>query len=347
MIKFVEKSPIDFHDIESILSESSQTGWFANNGPAKINLERYLANLLNLPKSKKVLCCSSGTSALHALMMYYSKSVEHEFKWASPSFTFPSCAVGNFSCTFFDICDSTYTLPLVPEDLSEFDGVIITNLFGTYPDNLLEWEKHCKTSGKVLLLDNASSFMTTISGDNICTFGDASFGSLHHTKFMGFGEGGFVVVDAESYENVSSITSFGFKNNPGGKREYSENSSNFKMSDVSAAFIHSHMLKYDICRHLDIQDRFLKSISGIEDCKAFNFLDGVVYGNFPVVFSKSMSCEFFHERGIEAKKYYSPLSPHKNSENLYDRMINFPLNCLLKERDINSIIVSIKEAALL
>ena len=72
---------------------------------------------------------------------------------------------------------------------------------------------------KILILDNASSPLSLLRGKNISTLGDATFGSLHHTKYLGFGEGGFAVIDSKNYRELNSITNFGFK----GRKKFNKN----------------------------------------------------------------------------------------------------------------------------
>lgn len=179
-------------------------------------------------------------------------------------------------------------------------------------------------------MDNASSFMSTKNGVNMNLQGDASFGSLHHTKSLGFGEGGFLVIDADMYEPLQSISNFGFSVS---HRIYNQVSSNYKMSDVSAAYIIQHIETYDRDYHKYLQELFRLKIrdSGVE---LFNHHDGIFYGNLPLVFKNDQNINTWRSAGVEANKYYIPLSPTSNAMKLYDRMINFPLHAGLTEDDV-------------
>jgi len=343
MIKFVQQKKVNFKKVEDLLNQSISSNQMTNRGPCKFLLEKKLEKLFNLDSDKRVICVGNGTLALHALMLFYNKISKKELKWVTPSFTFPSSVVGNFESDILDI-DETYSMPLTDENLSKYDGFIITNLFGTYPNNFMEWVKRCKDENKILIFDNASSPLTTINGKNICAFGDAAFGSLHHTKYLGFGEGGFIVIDSKYYDEINNILCFGF-NPTEVKRRYNKFSSNFKMSDVSAAFILQHIESYDIANHIKIQDSFLKFIEKQENLKIFNYSESVVYGNLPILFNKPVSHLSFRDLGIEANKYYYPLKEDPNSLKLYEHIINLPLHAELSEYEIDVLQASVKIAA--
>jgi dTDP-4-amino-4,6-dideoxygalactose transaminase len=51
-----------------------------------------------------------------------------------------------------------------------------------------------------------------LEGTNSCNLGNASFISLHHTKPIGFGEGGLVIIDKEYEESVRIACNFGLVN---------------------------------------------------------------------------------------------------------------------------------------
>ena len=338
MIKFIGKKNISQSRIRELLSISELTNDYTNNGPVKKLLEEKLEEVLDL-KDKRVLCFSSGTAALHGLMFLCNRKY-NTHKWVTPAFTFPSAVVGNiFDVDILDIKNETATLPMDADLLAPYDGIIITNLFGSYVD-LGAWEKFCHKHNKILIFDNASSPLSNCNGINICNFGDYSFGSLHHTKYLGFGEGGFAVVSEQDSDILSQITNFGYDLH----KNYNRLSSNFKMSDVSAAYILSQIENYDIDRHLDIQFKILENLRLKNDIKPFNYKEGTVYGNIPVVFNKEVNNKILSEKTeIEFFKYYRPLAPVHNTMELYAKMINFPIYASLNEKDIIQIVTGIDE----
>jgi dTDP-4-amino-4,6-dideoxygalactose transaminase len=340
LINYIKNKKPNYENIKNLLVDSEEKNHFTNNGPVKIRLEKYLHSFLKIDKSKKVLCVANGTLALHAIDYYLKLKQHKKIKWITPAYTFPSCAIGGMDTKILDINLNDFCI-LEEELLKEnnYDGLIITNLFGAYPD-IDKWEKFCKDNNKILILDNASSPLSKYKDINISNYGDFSFGSLHHTKIIGFGEGGFIICNEEDYDGLTSAITFGFK----GNRIYNENSSNYKMSDVQAAFILDHLMSFDLQKYLSIQNIFLNEIK-FDGASVFNKKEDLVYGNLPIVFHKPTNNLLFKDLGIDAYKYYLPLKQLPNSLFLYDRMVNFPLNENLREEEIEIIIKAIKRQA--
>jgi dTDP-4-amino-4,6-dideoxygalactose transaminase len=329
MIKYVQDKRIDFKDIEKLLVESAKLSRFTNGGPVKTALEQYLAKFLKLSSDKKVVVTSSGTTALHALMFFYEENVGKDLQWATISYNFPSAVVNRRKTKIFDILFSNNSYEVrLDDELKTSDGLILPTLFGTKPSNLDECIEFCQANNIILLLDNASSPINLSNLDAI------SFGSLHHTKYLGYGEGGYAIVDKDKYYELDSMTNFGFYQN----RKYRIRSSNFKMSDVSAAFILSHIKNYSLRKHLRIQKKFVEKLFQY-NILPFNYKNVEVYGNLPIVFKKPVSHLEFRDFGIEANKYYCPLdSSAMSSVKLYERMVNFPLHSELTDYEIDKIV---------
>lgn len=332
MISYVQKKPINYKRIEKLLLISEGKGHFTNNGPVKKLLEEKLSEIMELPEDKKVLCVANGTAAFHALVMFYETKLDRKLSWISPSFTFATCITNDTNMSLCDI--DRKTLTFAPGQDIEEDGIVITNLFGSK----LEFNANHYTD-KIIISDNASSFMSKYKGKNINLFADTSFSSLHHTKTLGFGEGGFIVLDAKDYDEVQAICGFGFK----GHRIARTAASNFKMSDPMAAFILQHIEGYNFERHYELQDLFKQLIDLEDNCNLLGWHEGIFYGNLPVIFERPVDIQFFRDRGIEANKYYGPLQNDPNSNELYAHIINFPLYCDLTDAEVMHIVSAIRE----
>lgn len=324
IVSYIQKKEIHHERVKELLADSISVNQFTNNGPVKRKLESFLHGLLKIDESKKVVCVSNGTAACHALMYHYEKIAKRRLKWIVPSFTFPTPVVSNaFNTKIVDISSTTYSIDINEKLLENFDGVILTNLFGTVTP-IDEWVKYCHESNKILIFDNASSPMTFYRNANICNFGNASFGSLHHTKFLGFGEGGFVVVPCEEYDSINRILNFGFTS----QRIHDPLSSNFKMSDVTAAYCLSHVETYSVKRHREIQKTLINEMKkiGIKVFNIDNDLCDYTLGNLPLLFDQKIDPMSFRDLSVEANKYYKPLTSHKNAKSVFSKIINLPLH---------------------
>jgi len=342
MLKYIQQKDIDFTMLEKFLRLSQKSNQYTNSGPVKKLLEKKLEALLKIDEDRAVLCTTNGTAALHAIY-FFLKQGKEELKVATPAFTFPSCVVGVDNVDILDIDLDSYTIPLSLETVSKYDVFVITNLFGTYPSNIMKWVQWCKRLNKTLIFDNASSPLSDVDGVNICNLGDFSFGSLHHTKSLGFGEGGFIVLPKDLYDQFEQILCFGFRQGSL-KRTFQKNSSNLKMSDVAAASILQNIERYNIDKHIENQDLLVEKINSLDGVEVFNYADGVFYGNMPIVYEKPMDIGIFRANNIEVQKYYYPLAPYEKSLSLFGRMINIPLYANMTKRNINKIIKVVKES---
>lgn len=333
MIRYIPAKEINLKIVQKYLEESKKAHLFTNNGPVKQRLELSLEDLFSLDSEiRRVACTSSGTSALFVLISLFEKHAGKPLKWATSAFNFPAAVVNKLSTDVIDLNEDLKTFDV--KNFDKYDGIILPTLFGTLP-NIEEIEKYCISTNKFLILDNASSPLTTLNGRNINTYGDGCIFSLHHTKYLGVGEGGGAVINPEFYDDFISLTNFGFSDD----RQFNALASNAKMSDIAAAHILSY--KYNILEHIVTQNYFLENIAPISNVECYNYSEGVVYGNLPLVFKKPISHLSFRDIGIEANKYYKPLKELPNSKELYSRMINLPLNSYLTDFEIDLILKKI------
>ncbi len=328
--RYTQTKDVDPKRVAELLALSREQHQYTNNGPVKILLEEHLQQRLEL-HGKCVVCFSSGTSALHALMFHCGDDVS----WVIPAYTFPSPVVGiGAKVLIEDIAPPTFTLS--PENPPECGGVILTNLFGAYVD-MDFWVKFCKQKGLALIFDNAGSPLSKCRNTNICNFDAYSFGSLHHTKYLGFGEGGFAVVPSEEYKAVNALSSFGF----GPERRHKPASSNFKMSDVAAAYILAHLESYSDEAHMAVQEAVVSALADV-GVELLGNQPGTVYGSLPVVFDHPINLEDVDRSVIEVWKYYKPLADLPRSLDLFSRILNFPIYEGLGEHYIESLLGFVK-----
>jgi dTDP-4-amino-4,6-dideoxygalactose transaminase len=138
---------------------------------------------------------------LHTLIALFDYIYNKPLHYAVQCFNFPTSAQNILSdrTTIIDIDPNEGTLDL-NKVTSNIDGIIVTNLFGYVGDI----DRYCKWAvehNKILLFDNAASPYSFYNDKNILEFGDGSIISLHHTKPLGFGEGGVIIVDSK-YESL-------------------------------------------------------------------------------------------------------------------------------------------------
>lgn len=324
----------DSDAIHGLLSESIARNHFANNGPAVQDLEVYVRKLLKIKNSKALIAVNNATAGLHAVVDAWRSNGAYEY--VTQAFTFPASAQGPLrDAKIVDVCPLLGGL-----DVKQIEkipaGIIVTNVFGLLT-HLNSYEEYARRTGCKLLFDNAATPWSFWNNVNACNFGNAAVISFHHTKPLGFGEGGMIIIDKEDEAMVRRIINFGY-DVPKGDEVFLSSGSNYKMSDVSAAFILAHLKthaqQYRLM-HQEVYRRFqfmlrhqvpgAQILPHFQEGGSFPFLSCL-----PVLFPKPVSLQPFKDQGLYVRKYYKPLSLDREKYPVawdwYDRIICFPVH---------------------
>jgi len=335
-INWLNRKDVDYSLVKTLLNESKERNHYTNYGPLVHRFEEYLHDLLKISNDKVCILASNGTTALHSIGYGLNRDLSKKLKWATQSYTFPSSVQGPFQGSkIIDIDDnSSLDLDKIPKAI---DGIVVTNLFGTVVD-IDKYENWATVNKKILLFDSATVPYTFYKGKNSLNYGTASFVSLHHTKPLGFGEGGLIVVDKKYEESIRKALNFGFDNG-----KWNENGGNLRMSDISAAFIFQHIErnfeKYTE-HHKKIYKYFLEIIEekGLKTLP--NYGDDSFINCLTLVFDKPVNIPMFCS--AEIKKYYIPLKSMKKSNSLYKRILCIPCHLEMSKKDLKRIISEIE-----
>jgi len=318
---WVVQKPLGSERALELLQRSVKSKQFTNGGPVKHELETFLHRLLKLDEDHRVQMAASGTAALHALVGAYNILHKKRLRWVTQAFTFPSSLLGPCKGSLVVDNDPVYlgpSLSALEATKDEFDGVIVTNVFGTLVEmNIyVEW---CKANGKILLFDNAATPLSFIDGSNTCNQGDGAIISFHETKALGRGEGGCVCIPHELYALVVRACNFGFKYGQHVRQCHSE-ASNWRMSDIAAAFLYARL---ELIKPFTISEAFVldqiahDEIAKSKHLKAFcpprkneqRFVSCLCI-HTPI----QVNLEEFHKySSIEAKRYYIPLAEESDA----------------------------------
>jgi dTDP-4-amino-4,6-dideoxygalactose transaminase len=325
MIAFVESKRPDYEHIRELLAGSEERGVWSNFGPLSLRLEETVAGILDLPSSRRVVACSNGTVALHGLAQIHEHLAGRPLRWVVSAFTFYAQRQGPFGGARVLDCDAHGFLDLdelaaLPAD--SYDGIVVTNLFGTAL-HVERYEEIAARAGKILLFDSATCLGSASPEKPFGSLGDGEIFSFHHTKPCGFGEGGCAVVPAELEDTFRSLINFGLYKgiDTGGL------SSNGKMSDVAAAFILDRLRHLESIRadHL----RQFRRLTGIAcDLGLSLLVDGGREGSFPnlvpVLFPHPVGPERLTGSPLVLHKYYRPVESRPRADALYARVVCFP-----------------------
>ena len=325
MIAFVEAKRPDYERIRELLAPSETSGVWSNFGPVSLQLEETVAESLSLPTGRRVVACANGTVALHGLVQLYEHLAGRPLRWIVSAFTFHAQRQGPLADAWVLDCDEQgfldpEALAALPAD--SYDGIMVTNLFGTALHVEL-YEELAARAGKVLLFDSATCFGSAYQGKPFGGLGAGEIFSFHHTKPCGLGEGGCVAVPVGLEDTFRSLINFGlYKGIDTGAR-----SSNGKMSDVAAAFILDRLRHREAIRAAH-QQQFRRLAGIARDLGLALLVDGEQEGVFPnlvpILFPHAVGPERLSGGPLVLHKYYRPIASKPRADALYEHIVCFP-----------------------
>ncbi|MDB5425655.1 MAG: DegT/DnrJ/EryC1/StrS aminotransferase [Phenylobacterium sp.] len=213
------------------LQRIDEARWYSNFGPLLTEFEARLAERFR--PDTQVLTCTNATQALTLALQ--AMDLPPGGAVIVPSWTFVATAHAVMQAGlvpwFVDVDAATWMLdPAEVMDqamnlASEVCAVIPVCAFGQLPD-LAAWRAFQDESGVPVLIDAAAAFDTIHDARlPVCV-------SLHATKVLGLGEGGFMATeDAELALRFRKLTTYGFW----GSRESLIPATNAKLSEYAAA----------------------------------------------------------------------------------------------------------------
>ncbi len=185
--------------------------------------------------------------------------------------------------------------------------------------------------------------------------GNASFISFHHTKPVGFGEGGAIIIDKKYEAAVRQCINFGYDVAKGDIRWHPEGS-NYKMSDVQAAFIYAYLDTFeDIVKvHKSLYERLVQQVTLLNiDIRIHpNFSSAIPFTScFPILFRQPIDENLIklvaNENTIDIRKYYKPLQPIRAlapfSHYIYDHIVCFPCHSQMTDEHVCKVVDIIRK----
>jgi dTDP-4-amino-4,6-dideoxygalactose transaminase len=205
--------------------------WYSNFGPLLCEMETRLAARFGV--GARVITTVNATQALTLALQ--AMDLPQGTLCALPSWTFVATAhaVAQAGLTpwFVDVdaetwmLDAEVTRAALAHAPGAVSAVIPVAAFGAMPD-LESWKAFQAATGVRVLIDAAAAFDAANDADLPTVV------SLHATKVLGMGEGGFLATrDPALADRVRQLTTFGFD----GSRDALRIATNAKLSEYSAA----------------------------------------------------------------------------------------------------------------
>ena len=306
------------------MENAHKTNQFTNYGWAAKELEIRARDMLEIDESKAIIACCSGTAALHA-MLWGIQRQDGEKRIGTQDFTFASNSLGPAGGPIVSDMRPDLNIDLSNPYIDQANILIVTNVFG----HLQDFEYISQHGFPYIIFDNAATPYTFLNGTNSCNYACGSYISLHHTKPIGFGEGGLAIIDKEYEEAVRIATNFGIID-----EQFNERSGNYKISEVSAAAILQWWDQFDIgTLSKQYSDNYYKLMYELRDINGKSYInyseDDKFFPNcLPFFTTEKIPDDFLNK--YENKKYYKPLRNFKVSSQLYDQ-----INCFALTEGIN------------
>ena len=213
------------------LAQMDEARWYSNFGPLLSAFEQRLGD--RFAGQAHIVTVSNGTQALTLALQ--AMGVTPGGFCAMPAWTFVASAHAVVQAGlvpwFVDVDATTWMLDpdQLEAALGKAPGRIAAALpvaaFGRIPD-LTAWARFRERTGIPVLLDAAAAF------DALAEAPVPAMVSLHATKTLGVGEGGFIVAeDRGLVDTIRELSSFGFR----GSRDSQRIATNAKLSEYAAA----------------------------------------------------------------------------------------------------------------
>jgi len=319
MMQFILTKQLNLSSFERYITTAQESNHFTNYGKAVQTLEAQARKILKIDESKAVIAVVNGATAFNVIIHAFERKVAKPLRTLTQDFTFPSASQGPATGSLITDLTPDFNIDLVDFEYTQAaDIIVVTNVFGHLQD-IDFLVKFAKEHNKYLVFDNAATPYSFYGGKNSCNFGNASFVSLHHTKPLGFGEGGLVIIDSEYEEEARAAVNFGWDK----EKNFNERGSNYKMSEISAASILQWWDQFDID---DLAEKYRNNYYN----KRYELANkkGKYYKHHGEDFFPSC-LPFIHKDPIflpeGAMKYYKPLLGLPNSKFIYDRIVCYGL----------------------
>lgn len=227
------------------LRQIDETRLYSNFGPLNVELERRLAAHFKLPEGGVVMVANATLGLTIALLASHARAGG---QCLMPAWTFiasPHAAVlAGLRPYFLDLEGNEWTITCDQvrrrlSSLAEVPSAVMPVVpFGETID-LAAWDRLAEETGVPIIIDAASGFDGLAPGRSPCVV------SLHATKALGMGEGGFVASrDLELMKRVRASANFGFS----GSRDALYPSANAKLSEYSAALALAALDEWPVAR---------------------------------------------------------------------------------------------------
>ena len=345
------------NDIMPYLEEIDGRQWYSNFGPLSVEFEKRLAIRFGLEEGQ-VQLVSSATIGLYLALS--TLNLPKGSYCAVPSLTFPATVsavrLAGLTPLFIDIDPESLTISaeavLQAADAWEISAAIPVSFFGM-PLEAAHWLEVLEDSGIKTVFDAAWCF------DNLKPSVIPSIVSLHATKVLGIGEGGFVTcLDRDVIQSIRRNSNFGMTM----ERDIISVGVNGKMSEYSAAVGLAALDGWDDRRSIlaALQEAYVTELEHVRGLRVIpKDIEQRLSGSVCVLLDQPQNGRFIEtlqDHSIEARYWWTtpchthpafsefPLSDMDITNDVAGRIINLPFYEGLSKTDIAFICEALSKA---
>ena len=350
----------NLQEFEKSLEDIWQRKWLTNNGYYHKELEKALAEYLDVPY---ISLFTNGTlpliTALQALRItgevittpYSFVATTHSLLWngIKPVFVDVDEKTGNIAPDKIEAAITPRTTAIMP-----------VHVYGT-PCDTKRIQEIADKYGLKVIYDAAHAFGVRQDGKSILEAGDMSTLSFHATKVYNTVEGGALIChDEETKQRIDQLKNFGFA----GETEVVEPGINGKMDEIRSAFGLLNLKQVDLSieKRRIVAQKYKDAFKNLEGIRCLEDIEGVKhnYSYFPIFIDEKkygISRDEFYKKlkanNILGRRYFYPLisefATYKGLESsskenlpvahkLADSVICLPMYADLTDEDVERVI---------
>jgi dTDP-4-amino-4,6-dideoxygalactose transaminase len=344
-------------EILPYLEAIDERRWYSNAGPLVTRLEEQLSHRRG---GCNVVTTANATLGLTAALL--ARRLPAGSVCLMPSWTFaatPHAArAAGLTAWFHDVDRRTWALN--PDQVTEtlkrmprpVSSVIVVAPFGA-PVDVKGWEEFQDRTGIAVVVDAAAAF------DAAGASGIPVVVSMHATKILGAGEGGFIAsTDSQFAERARACCNFGFQ----GSRAAMLAALNSKMSEYHAAVALASLASWPKIRpqHVQIMEWYRRGIAGLERVSLQpGYGNGWVSSTTSVLLpprSRDRISQRLLQSGIDTRQWWGqgchvqpafmdcPRSTLAVTEELGSRVLGLPHFPDMQKRDVDAVLGALADA---
>ncbi|WP_137936689.1 DegT/DnrJ/EryC1/StrS family aminotransferase [Chitinivorax sp. B] len=344
------------------LREIDQHRWYTNFGPLNQRFERQLAASFPEQPGAAITTVSDCTAGLELALQ--GLGLASGAKVLLPGLTFVASATAitraGLTPVIADVdADNWLLTPAIARQYLEhisIDAIMPVTTFGAEQD-VMSWDELSEATGIPVLIDAAGAYGNQRLGRHVTLIF-----SLHATKAMGIGEGGFVIgCNSDTVQQARRLSNFGLNLETGLVETAGTNA---KLSEYHAAV---GLAAMDRWQHIQLQrqklqQNYLAALTERDLPIRFQQKDYTngIYPTFPILLPTGMDMKSTRAQlavqGIETRQWYCPpihrhpafaqfpLPQHLPvCETISQRLLGLPFHLYLSEDDIEFVADTLAE----